>query len=220
MSRSFRAVLNAVAVVMAFSIGAVGSAGAQDTLNCIDFQGDPGAAQQELLNDRSDPSNLDGDGDGFACDADAGNTGGLPNANDPVDEPADDAPTEPETPANPVDPDGDGSGDLDCADFSTQEAAQAQFNADPSDPNGLDRDDDDYACEVFFGYIGDPVAGQPDIDNLIDGTDDTLGTGAVSVLPNTGAGTSSTTAGPDPLVVFATLLSLLALTGAVLVCRR
>lgn len=37
--------------------------------------------------------------------------------------------------------------DLDCANFATQEEAQATFDTDPSDPNGLDRDDDQLACE-------------------------------------------------------------------------
>ncbi len=38
--------------------------------------------------------------------------------------------------------------DLDCADFETQAAAQAEFDRDPSDPNGLDGNDNDgKACE-------------------------------------------------------------------------
>lgn len=218
MSRSFRAALCAVLLAMAFSIGAFGSAGAQDNFNCIDFAGDPGAAQQVLLDDPSDPNQLDGDGDGFACDANAGNTGGLPSANDPVEEPVDESPAGSDT---PDDTDGDGSGDLDCANFSSQEAAQAEFNADPSDPNGLDRDDDAYACEVFFGYIGDPVAGQPDIGGSAGAEDDEAsGDGAVSGLPNTGAGASAATTGQDALAGVATVLSLLALTGAVFVSRR
>lgn len=137
MTRSFRAALCAMVLATAFALGAFGSAGAQDNLNCSDFEGDPGAAQQTLLDDPSDPNNLDGDGDGYACDADAGNSG-LPSANDPVAE----TPSESEAPVDTGDSDGDGTGDLDCADFSTQEAAQAEFDADPSDPNGLDRDDD------------------------------------------------------------------------------
>ncbi len=38
--------------------------------------------------------------------------------------------------------------DLDCADFATQAQAQAELEADPSDPNGLDADDDGIACET------------------------------------------------------------------------
>ncbi|GAA2775177.1 excalibur calcium-binding domain-containing protein [Kitasatospora cinereorecta] len=39
------------------------------------------------------------------------------------------------------------TGDLDCANFATQEEAQAVLNADPSDPNNLDADHDGIACE-------------------------------------------------------------------------
>ena len=41
--------------------------------------------------------------------------------------------------------------DLDCADFVTRAEAQAELDRDPSDPNGLDDDDDGEACEEFFG---------------------------------------------------------------------
>jgi len=37
--------------------------------------------------------------------------------------------------------------DLDCADFPTQGAAQAELNRDPSDPHRLDADNDGVACE-------------------------------------------------------------------------
>jgi len=40
-------------------------------------------------------------------------------------------------------------GDLDCADFDSQAEAQAELESDPSDPNGLDADDDGEACETF-----------------------------------------------------------------------
>ncbi|MFN8590745.1 MAG: hypothetical protein U0031_04715 [Thermomicrobiales bacterium] len=36
--------------------------------------------------------------------------------------------------------------DLDCADFATQEEAQAQYNLDPSDPFNLDPNGDGFAC--------------------------------------------------------------------------
>jgi hypothetical protein len=37
---------------------------------------------------------------------------------------------------------------LNCSDFDSQEAAQSVYDADPSDPNGLDGNDDDgLACE-------------------------------------------------------------------------
>lgn len=39
--------------------------------------------------------------------------------------------------------------DYDCADFSTQEEAQAVYEEDYSDPNYLDGDDDGEACEAL-----------------------------------------------------------------------
>lgn len=39
--------------------------------------------------------------------------------------------------------------DLDCKDFSSQAAAQANLNANPSDPNGLDANHNGVACEDF-----------------------------------------------------------------------
>lgn len=43
------------------------------------------------------------------------------------------------------------STDLDCDDFATQAEAQATYDADPSDPNGLDADSDGEACEENAG---------------------------------------------------------------------
>ena len=40
-----------------------------------------------------------------------------------------------------------GGADLDCADFATREEAQAELDADPSDPYGLDADGNAIACE-------------------------------------------------------------------------
>ena len=53
--------------------------------------------------------------------------------------------------------------DLDCADFQTREQAQAVLEANPTDPNGLDEDDDGQACEDFdygtSGQVATPPAG-------------------------------------------------------------
>ncbi len=38
-----------------------------------------------------------------------------------------------------------------CGDYDTQAEAQAAYDADPSDPNGLDRDDDGEACGTLPG---------------------------------------------------------------------
>lgn len=80
--------------------------------------------------DPSDPNRLDADNDGIACED-----------GDGAAQPA--APTttqygQTEAPAQ---------GDLDCIDFATQAEAQATYDTDPSDPNGLDADDDGVACE-------------------------------------------------------------------------
>ena len=90
--------------------------------DCGDFQS-RAEAQAELERDPSDPQNLDGDGDGMACDTypygDGGNGGSG----------------------------GGDEGDLDCADFATQREAQAVLDRDPSDPNNLDADNDGVACD-------------------------------------------------------------------------
>lgn len=67
--------------------------------------------------------------------------------------------------------------DRDCADFATQEDAQAVYDADPSDPNGLDTDDDDIACEVLDTGVDDlnapedSAAGGSDADSDDSGDD-------------------------------------------------
>jgi hypothetical protein len=49
--------------------------------------------------------------------------------------------------------------DIDCADFDSQEAAQAELDRDPSDPNALDTDGDGVACEGRFGPQREPATG-------------------------------------------------------------
>ena len=53
------------------------------------------------------------------------------------------------------------TGDLDCADFASQADAQAELRANPSDPHGLDGNNDDgIACESRPApYDRAPVAG-------------------------------------------------------------
>lgn len=48
------------------------------------------------------------------------------------------------------------SDDLDCADFDSQADAQAELRSDPSDPNGLDAEDDGVACETSPYPAGSP----------------------------------------------------------------
>jgi hypothetical protein len=42
--------------------------------------------------------------------------------------------------------------DQNCADFPSQAAAQAHLRQDPSDPDGLDADNDGVACENYPDY--------------------------------------------------------------------
>ncbi|MPZ27558.1 MAG: hypothetical protein GEV12_14410 [Micromonosporaceae bacterium] len=59
-------------------------------------------------------------------------------------------------PTKPADPPADppAGDDLNCDDFATQEEAQAELDADPSDPSGLDRDKDGIACETLPSGAG------------------------------------------------------------------
>ena len=60
------------------------------------------------------------------------------------------------------------SGDqFDCADFDTQEEAQAEYDSDPSDPSGLDADSDGEACEELDsgGGGGADTSGQYQYDS-------------------------------------------------------
>lgn len=55
--------------------------------------------------------------------------------------------------------------DLNCDDFATEADAQAEFDSDPSDPNGLDGDGDGLACEDSGLPAGGAVAEEePDDD--------------------------------------------------------
>lgn len=52
--------------------------------------------------------------------------------------------------------DGDEREDLNCDDFDSQVAAQANLDSNPDDPNNLDADDDGKACEDFpYGQVMD-----------------------------------------------------------------
>lgn len=134
-----------------------GAALAQDLLNCADFafQED---AQAELERDRSDPNDLDREGDGIACEslpsrgsalpappAETPPTEVPPTEVPPADEPVTEQPVTEQAVAEPVvTPAGDR---LNCDDFAFQEDAQAELEQDRSDPNQLDGDDDGVACE-------------------------------------------------------------------------
>ena len=130
-------------------VGEVNPEGTAPDLACVDFaptgeslEESQAQAQAVLDEDPSDPNGLDADGDGVACEFEATSTGevSFEDGSGVVVDTAAPAPLEgeQETPTQ---------GDRDCVDFATQEEAQATFDADPSDPNGLDEDGDGQACE-------------------------------------------------------------------------
>jgi Excalibur calcium-binding domain len=89
-----------------------------------------------------------------------------------------------------------GAADLDCSDFATQAEAQAALIAAPTDPNGLDTDDDGSACETLPVTAG----GQPVTeDNTV------LGTAQVATQPAgpVAAGDGSAAAGDSSALPFA-----------------
>ncbi|WP_339180006.1 excalibur calcium-binding domain-containing protein [Oceanobacillus sp. FSL W7-1293] len=60
---------------------------------------------------------------------------------------------------------------LNCSDFDTQPEAQAHLDADPSDPDGLDRDKDGIACENL--PQGDSTASNDDANESEEVSEDT-----------------------------------------------
>ena len=62
------------------------------------------------------------------------------------------------------------SADYNCSDFQTQSQAQAVYDQDPSDPNGLDRDSDSIACESGGGSGVPASAPQDGVETGAGGT--------------------------------------------------
>ena len=105
---------------------------------------------------------------------------------------------------------------LNCSDFATQAAAQAEYNRDPRDLNDLDRDKDGQACEVRSGgVLGDAEGPSP----LRPGDNGTAPSGGVETG---GGGTAAGAAeqSPDLLVLGVAGAAVLAAGGAVLARRR
>ena len=81
--------------------------------------------------------------------------------------------------------------DLDCADLATQQAAQAVYNQNTSDPNDLDRDNDGIACESLPN--GTAEDGTSVRGNTSGTTTGGTATGTTQqALPATGAANSAT----------------------------
>ena len=116
-------------------------------LDCSQL-GTPGAspeavqaeAQAILDADLSDPNGLDADGDGAACGFEASSTGEV--AFEDGTGFVSDAAAAPSPNAEPS--------DLDCADFTSQEEAQAALDADASDTSDIDANGDGIACNEVF----------------------------------------------------------------------
>jgi hypothetical protein len=168
-----------------------------DQFDCASF-GSQAAAQAELDRNPSDPSNLDADNDGEACETYPYNNSGGSG--------------------------GGGGGDLDCADFATQDEAQAVLDRDPSDPNRLDADNDGIPCENLPPNDGgnqNPTSTKPESTTAAEDqyTSKKIPPGNVSnpkaVIPGSGAKKIPNTGGPPYLA-----LGALSLLGAALIVGR
>lgn len=109
-----------------------------------------------------DELNLDPDGDGVACN-NPGNTVGGEAPEESVEPPVEMTQPGFPSPAQYEQPEAPTQGDVDCADFASQAEAQAVLDADPSDPNGLDADNDGTACKgVAYSPAEPDVASPPE----------------------------------------------------------
>jgi hypothetical protein len=132
-----------------------------DDFDCEDFETQE-EAQAVLDDDPADPNNLDPNRDGIACAL-------LPTADDQETDPGDDAAVAQDADAGNETqeergaarraarqqgeegtPSGEESAAVTCADFETQEEAQAAFDADPEGLGDLDADDNGIACEELL----------------------------------------------------------------------
>jgi hypothetical protein len=104
--------------------------------------------------------------------------------------------------------------DLDCSDFATQEAAQAVYNANRTDPFDLDRDNDNRACERLPNGSYE--------DNTDGGTTPTKGveTGAGGTADLVTAAEDTADDGSGPLLPLGLGGVALAAAGLLLVRRR
>jgi hypothetical protein len=137
-----------------------------DDFDCEDFETQE-EAQAVLDEDPADPNNLDPNQDGIACAL-------LPSAGDQETDPGDDASAAQDADAGNQTqeerradrqaarqqneqgtPTGEETAAVTCADFETQEEAQAAFDADPEGLAELDADDNGIACEELLDSAPD-----------------------------------------------------------------
>ena len=96
-----------------------------------------------------------------------------------------------------------------CPDYDYQEDAQEVLDADPSDPNDLDRDNDGIACEDLPSR---PANGDGNGNGDDDGDD--------TALPATGQGPSAATGTPATWVFGLAALGAVLLASALALRRR
>lgn len=81
-------------------------------------------------------------------------------------------------------------GDLDCSDFASQQAAADELLRDPSDPHGLDIEDDRIACEAGTGGLAEDGTALPGSTT----SSTTTSSASTTATSTTSATTTSTTA--------------------------
>ncbi len=119
---------------------------------------------------------------------------------------------------------------LNCADFSTQQQAQAQLNQDPSDPNRLDADHDGIACESLpsgatgsngtQGSNGSSGAQTPSNDTGSSGGQSNANQGQVSSVPRGGVDTGDGSTGSNGMAFILGGIALTVAGGGVGVAAR
>ena len=151
--------------------------------NCGDFTSQP-AAQLYFTSNGGSPTNnfnnLDRDHNGIACQDYPYPTPGTGTSSSTTT-------TSSSTTTSSGTGAGGGASNLNCRNFVNQPAAQAFLVADPTDPSGLDGDNDGIACEDYFG---DPTGGEGTSTGDDGSTAATSGS-QVSVVPEGSADTGS-----------------------------
>ncbi|WP_433783828.1 hypothetical protein ACQPX6_27145 [Actinomycetospora sp. CA-101289] len=216
--RTTAAALGGLSLLTLFGPGAGAAlAAGADVHNCGDFRYQEDA-QDVFDADTSDPNGLDDDGDDIACEARPHRPAHTELGLD--DEATPSSSTSPSSSDAPVDT-VVSSADRDCDDFSTQAEAQDALDADPSDPERLDADADDEACESFS--YGDEVETEPAAvsshgsdDDADDHATAATTTHASAEYPVGGveAGDGSAPAGEAPYLLASGLLAATAVGGA------
>ena len=146
--------------VLLVLLAAIPATAQEDRFNCEDLT--QARAQRILDRDPSDPNRLDGNTNGEACEEFFEGTDSAAPA-----DPADPAPVEPVEDAPPPEQEDR----FDCEDFTSPARPQRILDRDPSDPHGLDANQNGEACEEFFSGdddVQDAPADPPQVDEDIE----------------------------------------------------